>query len=579
MSVGLRNAYEANIRAAVRRSEFTQEVINKMAQRNDYARSLSASFDDPDEGYRWRTPEQVAQQVLFRKYRDLFFNEQEEWLKPDWLKEGKSRYKRTNYCRFVTNTYADLMVGGGAEIKTEYKVIDDYIEDEASIPMYVYKWVTMISALGCIGLQVVADNQGVDIMEVMPDILYPEFDEGGHDYKSISKKYFIDQNKVKDPSGRWQWTKEHDNKCDGIVFEECHYRGYINYYLYVVKDDFIIEMLPPNWYDAALPPLDPESGLCQVETGVSDFMLMIIPNVLIMKKYISDYDDIIDHQSSLNARNTQIARVLNIHADPKLMLPTTMQQSDPFTGKVTVRGLRDEVLFIDPEDNAVFVPQYLTWQAQLEEAYKEADRDIDAILTMSQISAALVVRQDTGATFPESAVAYKMKLTPTLNRIKVKQGDFKKYLKRLLAVFINKLLEKGEFDQTPDVGDISQAEGAISETRDSLSVNTRIKPRDIDIEMLPAIPQDERFLVERAGGLQTASVERILKEVDGMSDRKLKEELAAIKRDEETSMEAFGSETDGLKFGDIETVPETQDGGLNAPPTGRQTAGLTDTIN
>lgn len=576
------------LRTQIRTSAYTQDVIDRMASRDEYASIMTPDWVNPeDDAPVWRTEEDIAIQQRDTLHQDLFFHEQERHLRPEWMKDGKSEYKTYNYCRFVTNTYADLLVGGGAEIKTPYAVVDNYIKDEAEIPMKMYKWMQLISIFGRLGLQVVADDQGVTILSIHPSIIYPEFDESGTDYVSISKKYPIDPADVRDPQGRWSWDLRHEDEADGIIFEERHYKGFIEYWMYVVSGDVIVEALPATWYDPNLPSLNSE-GVCRVDTNVDDFMLMIIPNELILKKFISDYQDIVDQQSGINSRATQTSRVLNIHADPKLMLPSTMQQRDPLSGRVTTRGLRDEVLFIEPEDNAVFVPQYLTWQAQLDEGYIEMDRDRNAILTMTQISASLVVTDDGQSGFPESAAAYKLKLTPTLNRANVKRGDITRYIKRVVAVFVNKLLELGTFDTAPDL-DAGQHDAIpdVSDdgTQNNINKQTKVKPRDIDINCIPAIPQDEKFLVERAGGAPTASRERILREIDKMTPEEVTKELAAIDKDETSTAENYGDEAGRLQFGNpnpsegVVGGEEIRDSGLHDSATGIQTAGLGSSIS
>lgn len=597
----LRDSHIRNVMRWMRRFEVTSEIMDRVAARNERAQALSY---EENQRPTWRSAEDVERQARLKKYQDLFFSEHEKHLKPDWLKEGRALYKTYNWCRFITNTFADIIVGGGADILVGDKVIDDYLRDELELPIQFYKWIQMTSIFGFIALQVVEDNEGVDLIEVDPWLVYPEFkDSSGYDYKHISKKFIVRPEQVVDPSMRWQWFDRDRTQGHQIVFEERHFRGIIEYYLYVVEGNDIIETLPPAWYDPYLPEIDIESGLCLVETDIDDFMLMVVPNVLLMKKFVSDYDDLVTLQESYNTRGTQIGRILNIHADPKLLLPDTMKEIDPLTGRVIHRGLRDEILYISSEDNTQAKPEYLTWNAQISEARDEMRSDRNAMLTLSYVSDSFIVSED-NPTFPESALAYKMRLTPTLNRAKVKAADFKKYMQRLLYVLIKVLNKHGSFDVPSDEGATVPVDavgaGAEQENPENPQFDMKpdtapeqvvpeqaaidatfdietLKPKDITLKFKPSLPQDERFLTERVGtGVQTVSRERLLKDVDGFSDEEIMEELKRIDEDSNAMNESVAGGS-GLRFGEPfeddmgmpkENIPgqeEINTGGVNIP--------------
>jgi len=79
---------------------------------------------------------------------------------------------------------------------------------------------------------------------------------------------------------------------------------------------------------------------------------------------LSDYDIAIDLQDALNAKHTQIARVLAKHADPKLAMPSRM--ANDFGSAYA----SDDLTFFDHVDE---IPKYIVWNAELQHAF--ADRD------------------------------------------------------------------------------------------------------------------------------------------------------------------------------------------------------------
>jgi len=587
---GVVNIFEAQIKTAISKSRYTQNVIDRLAERDLYARQFLKDDVNEDEAnkIRWRTDADKIRASVYEKNFAYYMGEHEEHLRPEWMKTGKSFYKKYNLLRFATKTYVDLMMGGGVEILTGISEIDDYIRDEAGLPDYFSDWATAVSVMGLLGLQVVTDDDGVDIVVIHPKELYYKWKSGSNDrFEWVAKKINIDPSQLRLPEG---YTLEdlgfnkpdEGDQPDGIIFEERHYRGRIEYYLYTVKDDFILLVLDPRWLDDNLPPVD-EEGISHQETGIDDFLLQIIPNQIFMKQFITDYDDLTELQLSINVRGTQRSRILNIHADPKLLVPEDMQQKDPFTGEVLVRAFRDEVLFISPE-NADFKPEYLTWDAQLQEATDEFKNDVNMFCTLAEISGSLIINHE--QVVPESGVAYKMRLTPTLNRVRRKEKDFKTALRRLLWVYVMQLHASGELrysdsevldDPTKDEDEVLTSQREVGDVLPGSLNLDAFKAKNIEIKFKPTLPQDERMLLERLQGQQSISVERVLRDVDGLSDHEISVEMDRIKEDMTGADEAFGMAIKQEEnFGMEANSPLDTAGGTGLTP-GQET--LTDTFN
>jgi hypothetical protein len=444
--VSLDAAYRNRMSRVLGMMDFTRKVVSGMGKYNQTAREMFQGWGqrggDGGEapfGY-WRDAEDVARIEEYQKWGDLFKGNHETHLRPEWLPSGKSEYKRVNLCRFISTTYADLMLGGGAEIRTGSAVVDLYLENSAELADYFYTWQLWVSVYGMIGVQVIVDERSVDVVKVKPEFIYVKWeDSSDDDFKWISKKLWVDPEDLKPDDDRWSFNKNGEEN-DGVIFEERHYRGRIEYYLYVVKEDGIMEMLPPHWYVEELPEVD-EDSLCQVDTGIDEFMLVILPNLIFDREFVSDYRDVEDQIRDINTRSTQLNRVLNMHADPKLMLPESMRQVDPYSGRTIVTAQRDEVLFLSEEDEVT--PQYLTWDAHIDAAYSELKNDLNMLCTIAKISPSLIVTEQ--GSMPEAAAAFKLKLTPTLNHVKQKSTAFRRALRKLVWVFIQKLHQEGLF--------------------------------------------------------------------------------------------------------------------------------------
>lgn len=108
----------------------------------------------------------------------------------------------------------------------------------------------------------------------------------------------------------------------------------------------------------------------------------------------------------VNYRLSQIARILDKHASPKMTGPASLVDAD---GRV---NLAQDYFGVAVNQAP---PQYLTWNAQLDIAIRQLDAVIEEILKHSKISK-LLMGFVNGASY-DSARAYKMQLAPTLGKV------------------------------------------------------------------------------------------------------------------------------------------------------------------
>jgi hypothetical protein len=113
-------------------------------------------------------------------------------------------------------------------------------------------------------------------------------------------------------------------------------------------------------------------------TGIDENTVIWCPNALGRDE--SDIGCAIPQQDALNAKNSQVARVLQKHADPKLAAPR--QAGDP-AGNLTPA----EVYWFDEEGQ---IPRYITWDAQLATAMSERDKTLTQLLVRTETSPVLL---------------------------------------------------------------------------------------------------------------------------------------------------------------------------------------------
>jgi len=122
------------------------------------------------------------------------------------------------------------------------------------------------------------------------------------------------------------------------------------------------------------------------ETGIDDFLVIPIHNLITSDRAtgFDDYSDIDSIIQELEIRIAQLSKILDEHAAPTLAGPDSLRRIDPRTGQVSFDGL-GRYIPMAPEDS---VPQYLTWDVQIEAIRYEIDTLLQQLYIISETSAA-----------------------------------------------------------------------------------------------------------------------------------------------------------------------------------------------
>ena len=215
-------------------------------------------------------------------------------------------------------------------------------------------------------------------------------------------------------------------------------------------------------------------------TGLSTSTITWIPNTLVRGRPVSDYDGAIELQDALNAKNSQVGRVLLKHSDPRMAFPE--EAFDAATG--TIRADHD-VFAYGPDSNRV--PRYITWDAELQHAM--ADR----AFILNQ----LLVRTET---------------SPVL--LGMKEGAAPDAYKKVRLEAFNSLTKAARKTAYWAAG-IRRAIGVAQDLENVLPDGPRYARNPIAVELRDGIPIDEKEQAERLSILKAAgliSLERALTE-------------------------------------------------------------------
>lgn len=574
----------------------------------------------------WRTPKDVKRIARYQR-ADTLWLDGGSFLKSEWHRdreytdrEHQNQYQSYNIPPLISAALTDLTCGGGCSIKTGIPSMDKLLNEDMKLSTAIYNWLLEASIYGFIGVQVNADTRSGELKlnRILPHHLYLQF-ASNHDPEPlcISKRIFLQRESI----AEWQDIPEEaviwgeaptKNGCTGFVYEERHFKGLVENYLWIVNEDEIVGRLPMKYFDPDMPEV--------ILTGLLDFAITIIPNEQRMCEYKGDWDEIININQDFNDRASRVSELLNKYEAPNLMVGENQATLDPVSGKTYYRNPRQGVMLVRPQDK--FEPKYLQPGVETSGSENNLDFLLRMISMLTQVSPALI--DPTKMEGIESGVAYKMKLTPTLakiNRRKVNQQEAIRMLVFNILGAINTYYEqnlvsshlahtaeqkvadslttkaikcKDAMDRLGESGarisldsfdelfanlnvlnnqprGIFLQDPAMAQTPEELEwladqqmldflaskemeIQELLKLNEIDVEFTPSLPQDKAQAIERLGGKPSMSMERFLKEFDDMSDSQVQDEIRKIQDEEETLMsEQLASGLGGaVAFGDAE---------------------------
>lgn len=241
----------------------------------------------------------------------------------------------------------------------------------------------------------------------------------------------------------------------------------------------------------------------EVETGVPFPLVVHVPNFSTDDSWegIDDLTELRPLLSELNARLSQISEILSKHSDPAMIVPqgTLVEGED---GQPMFRVGVDKVFEVMTGE---LEPKYLTWNGQLEYAFRELEKVIELILMKAEIPAVALGIGDSG-TSGSSGLAIKWRMNSLLAKINRKRQYYEKALKRVFT--IAQLLENDRGGQSiqPFVPIIKFRDGLPNDEMEQatiMQIRTGAKPT---ISQIRAIMEMENVTEEQA--------QKILEEIE-----------------------------------------------------------------
>lgn len=332
------------------------------------------------------------------------------------------------------------------------------------------------------------------IENVNPEHVYPEVMDWD---KSKIKAYHIAVPVFNDDTEQW------------ILNIESHYAGKIIY------NKFSLVPLHYNM-DGEVTRFEIdgyiENSASTVHTGVSIPLVVHIPNFSTAGEWegLDDLSEIHPLLDEINNRLSQISDILDKHSNPAMAVPSGLLSEDE-DGNAQFRVAVDKVFEVMGKDDVI--PQYITWNGQLIEAFQELDRLVNMVLTVTEIPAVALGMGDSG-TSGSSGLAIKWRMNSLLAKVNRKKQYYAKGLKQVL--FIAQKLE-----EALDINDYAITVPVLH-FQDGL-------PKD-DMEQATIMNM-------RTGGAKTLSQKSAIMQLNNFTEEQAEAELERIKEEEESSTE------------------------------------------
>ncbi|MFG3611433.1 phage portal protein [Rummeliibacillus stabekisii] len=429
-------------------------------------------------------------------------------------------YVSANLAGIIAKKSADFLIGDGVQVSagrednsSEQKALDRLMEDN-DLDILFYESALSNAYRGDSFFRVrfgqkfngaypeFIDEKRVIIETVNAENVFPEV--------SAYNNNFIETYHVAVPQ-RVGEAKAVDAPNNYILNVETHRAGSITYSKYAMTCTMTDIYGSPVSYKIG----DLIEEPVTVQTGVPLPLIVHVANFSLDDTWegLDDLTELKPLFDELNNRLSQVASILDKHANPALALPMGLMVEDS-QGRPMFNVADSKVFELDDKDR---MPQYITWNGQLLECYSEIDRITDLILMTAEIPAVALGSGDSG-TSGSSGLSIRFRLNSLISKIKRKRKYYEKGLKQIF--YIAQLLEQAFRVDSYEV----------------------VKPKFIFTD---GLDEDEvskaNMMAVRTGGAITMSQKRAIMLLDGLTEEQAEAEIQRIEEEQKSKAPAIAS--------------------------------------
>lgn len=424
-----------------------------------------------------------AKMLFDGKHKEFFLDEDRSqfYFKPMRLSNGRiiRMYQKRNMLKLISLVSATLLLGQESLIRCQDEIQQakiDAFKEAANLHSVLigaaiscsYCAETFLEAQvvdGQVYLQQVPANEIFPIGSMLPNYQYRCYDRyqffnAGEDDKPI-------------------WLALITHMLPGVITRECwQCEGSSSGGPDKLSKRLSLDQWVPN---PALPDSQP--------TGIRSNTIIYIPNLIQDGAAVSDYDGVIDDQDKVNAKETQLARVIAQFLDPKLAADADMADDQGNADAAYDMYFRRRGQTKDHD------PAYITFEADLAAARADRTEAVMALLIETETSPVLVGFEQGAA--PETFDTVRLRSMTSLN----KAGRKALLWKNGIALAVNTCLDlintlPGErFDRSPI--EVTLRDGIPTDPQTQATVQSTLKTA--------GLMSTEAAVEERYGGDREAA--------------------------------------------------------------------------
>ena len=461
---------------------------------------MLTSLDFLKVGKQWPPPVEEERLRKYEKNRLIFEGKHEEVYKESFkrisrvignFEEVVSYHVLINFQKLISLKIADFLLGEPPKItcgddNSKHQIALDNIAENSDLVNTCYSSAIDISRYGDSVFNVYKDEEGKGII----DITQPSFYFKVVDPKNLRKiKHHVLAHVYKVPkSSFFGMSKE---EYDYYLYVEIHSKGFYETVTYKLSSSGVISKVTEE--------------LKQINTGLKDFAIVPVHNLLTSdREYgIDDYSDLDSIISELEVRVSQIAKILDKHAEPSVEGPESALIQDPNTGEYRLK-MGNYFTRYSNDDPGV---KYITWDAQLESNFKIIEKLINMLAVVSEMGSAIFDNEMNTGQIASGTALRRMMISPLAktNRVRMR---FDSALKKAIKL-------------CSQLG----GEGIVDLSKEKINIFWK--------DGLPGDPVEEaEVMAIRTGNKSTLSQYSAIQRLDGLSDEDTQLELDAIKQDE-----------------------------------------------
>jgi hypothetical protein len=331
---------------------------------------------------------------------------------------SRLRYVMVNFAGLISKIVADMLFSEPLVVTApdgDQEFLEElWSENQMNVQCYEsglsnsYKGDAILKVR--LGPRRAGEDSTVIIEDITPNIYFPQGDPF-----NVRAKPDVEE---------LAWTFK-DAVGDSYLRREIHHIGYIENKVNRMDGDKIGE-------EVGLEILGDNAPAPMVETGIDRSLIIHIPNWKTGDRRfgISDYYDLDSLFYAVNNRMSKVDNVLDKHGDPILMVPPGVLNEK---GQVNKKALG----VIEVQDGENNKPEYIVWDASLENAFKEIEKLVEFIYLTGEISPDIL---GLGTGISDSGRALKFKLMRTIAKTARKKLYYDLALKE--ALYVAQLMAK-----------------------------------------------------------------------------------------------------------------------------------------